>query len=185
MPANHPVPQFEILVRQHLSAMRAVVHRVLAKRTPGDVDDVCQVTIEKCRRSFRPELAASFRYWFLRAGRNNAISALRQVSRMTPVDEIFESAEPANGRDEPGALEILELRETRRRIDEAIEAAIPDRTHRTIFRLRHFEDLPYREIAEECGVPIGTVMSSLHRSKERLRDYLAPRRAEFESFLAA
>jgi len=41
--------------------------------------------------------------------------------------------------------------------------------HRQILLLVGLEDLTYREIADELGVPMGTVMSRLARARERLR----------------
>jgi RNA polymerase sigma-70 factor, ECF subfamily len=41
--------------------------------------------------------------------------------------------------------------------------------HRQILLLAGMEGLEYREIAEELGIPIGTVMSRLARARERLR----------------
>ncbi len=41
--------------------------------------------------------------------------------------------------------------------------------HRQILLLVGVEGLSYREIAEELGVPVGTVMSRLARARERLR----------------
>jgi RNA polymerase sigma-70 factor (ECF subfamily) len=46
--------------------------------------------------------------------------------------------------------------------------------HRQILLLSALEGLNYREMAEELGVPIGTVMSRLARARERLRGALAP-----------
>ena len=44
--------------------------------------------------------------------------------------------------------------------------------HRQILLLVGLDDLDYREIAEELGVPIGTVMSRLARARERLRNLM-------------
>jgi RNA polymerase sigma-70 factor, ECF subfamily len=36
------------------------------------------------------------------------------------------------------------------------------------------DGLAYKEIAEAVGIPIGTVMSRLHRARQRLSDQLKP-----------
>ena len=43
---------------------------------------------------------------------------------------------------------------------------------RVAIYLADIEGYPYKEIAEIMGTPIGTVMSRLHRGREKLRDRL-------------
>jgi RNA polymerase sigma-70 factor (ECF subfamily) len=45
---------------------------------------------------------------------------------------------------------------------------------RTPVILFYFEDMSYRDIAEQMDLPIGTVMSRLARAKTHLRDCLTP-----------
>ena len=45
-------------------------------------------------------------------------------------------------------------------------------THRIVFVLAHFEELPYAEIAEILEIPIGTVKSRIHYALAHLRKLL-------------
>jgi RNA polymerase sigma-70 factor (ECF subfamily) len=49
---------------------------------------------------------------------------------------------------------------------------------REVLVLRELEGLSYKEIGELIGIPIGTVMSSLARGRERLRESLLRARAK-------
>ena len=49
---------------------------------------------------------------------------------------------------------------------------------REVLVLRELEGFSYKEIAELIGVPIGTVMSSLARGRDRLRESLLCARAK-------
>ena len=74
----------------------------------------------------------------------------------------------------------MELAETRRRIDEAMKQLTP--AHRTVLVLHEFEGLPYKDIAREVGISIGTVMSRLFYARRRLASLLARwHKEEFES----
>jgi RNA polymerase sigma-70 factor (ECF subfamily) len=46
-------------------------------------------------------------------------------------------------------------------------AALPE-TFRSVLQLVDLEELTYREAATELGVPVGTVMSRLHRGRKLL-----------------
>lgn len=51
-------------------------------------------------------------------------------------------------------------------------AALPPE-FRVVVLMFYFEELSYQEIAEQLGIPIGTVMSRLSRAKSHLRRWLA------------
>jgi len=62
---------------------------------------------------------------------------------------------------------LLQSRSDLRRLDALIEA-LPTPL-REVIVLRELNELGYREIAEVIGVPVGTVMSRLHRARSALR----------------
>ena len=51
-------------------------------------------------------------------------------------------------------------------------AALPS-NYREVIHLFHVEHMSYKEIAVTMEVPIGTVMTWLHRARAKLRDMLA------------
>ena len=55
-------------------------------------------------------------------------------------------------------------------VDRAFAALPPD--WRLVVLLADVEELSYREIAEVMGIPLGTVMSRLHRARKRLQEQL-------------
>ena len=64
--------------------------------------------------------------------------------------------------------------------NEAVDRELLDRAldelpeqYRLIVAMFYFEEFSYKQIAQELGVPIGTVMSRLARAKQRLRQQLA------------
>ena len=62
---------------------------------------------------------------------------------------------------------LLSSRSDLRRLDRLLEALPPPLREAIV--LRELHELGYREIAEVTGVPIGTVMSRLHRARTALR----------------
>jgi RNA polymerase sigma factor (sigma-70 family) len=105
--------------------------------------------------------------WLLRIVRRTCYSWLE---RNRPPDVVSLEAETETGdmlamvsSDVEG---LLESRSDLRRLDQLIEA-LPMPLRETIV-LRELHELGYREIADVTGVPIGTVMSRLHRARSQL-----------------
>lgn len=81
------------------------------------------------------------------------------------VEQVFDAPDAAAG-PERRAIE----QDERRRVVRAL--GVLDTPHREILVLRDFQDLPYAEIAAVLSVPVGTVMSRLHRARLALREAL-------------
>ena len=43
---------------------------------------------------------------------------------------------------------------------------------RQVILLRHFSEMPFGQIAELLGCPVGTVLARAHRGLKRLREFL-------------
>jgi RNA polymerase sigma-70 factor (ECF subfamily) len=104
------------------------------------------------------------RSWFLKVVRNRCIDTIRRRQRRPLEAAELEKVLVAD-RPEPGAE--AENREELERLKAEL-MAMPDES-REIVLLRDFHDLSYAEIAEVLSIPVGTVMSRLHRARQELR----------------
>lgn len=117
-----------------------------------------------------------FSTWLFRIAGNAAIDQLRRRRVKTvplefPNDE--DGARTIDPRDlRPDPLAELGRARLRKALDEAIER-LPD-DYRELISLRHYGELPYEEIAELKGLPLGTVKNKLFRARQALRDLLPP-----------
>jgi RNA polymerase sigma-70 factor (ECF subfamily) len=120
--------------------------------------------------------AQSFAPWLLRIARNHCIDVVRR--RLPAARRLELDAEREGGRDgaelaDPDTVhahEALERAEVASTLDEAV-AALPA-NYREVIHLFHVEQLSYKEIAATMEIPIGTVMTWLHRARARLRGML-------------
>jgi RNA polymerase sigma-70 factor (ECF subfamily) len=128
----------------------------------ADADDVLQDAMLRAHR-FPRDGADAPRAWFLRIVRNAAFALLRTRRGF---DELSED-EPSLELDAPARLvaaaDVAQLKDS-------IEALAPH--FREIIVLRELEELSYEEIAQVAQVPIGTVMSRLHRGRALLKKNL-------------
>lgn len=117
------------------------------------------------------------RPWLYSVATHRAVDALRR-SRRLPAIRLDRpraedgSAEPGDlldllAGDEPGPLEELHDWERQRWVRESV-AQLPEPL-RQVLALAYDRELPYAEIAELLGVPLGTVKSRLHGAIARLR----------------
>ncbi|MGD8450192.1 MAG: RNA polymerase sigma factor [Phycisphaerae bacterium] len=106
------------------------------------------------------------RGWFYRTLRNKCVDVLRRrrARAAAPLDYDPPARDVA---DPPAHAETREaLVDLRQALDELPEEM------REILLLRDYHDLSYAEVAEVFRIPMGTVMSRLHRARLALRDRL-------------
>ncbi len=123
------------------------------------------------------DAAQPFAPWLLRIARNHCLDLLRR--RVPAAVQVRLDAEPEDGApareladaDAPAADALLERAQTRTALEAAVAGLPPN--YREVVHLFHVEHLSYKEIASTLDVPIGTVMTWLHRARGRLREALS------------
>jgi RNA polymerase sigma factor (sigma-70 family) len=151
--------------------VRAVLASQLGLRARDPlVDDLTQEVIRRAldgREQARP--GAPLRPWVLGIARHVAADEARRRARLAPLPE---GAEPAGAVAEP-ARDPEELAHRGQRLERlrAALAQLPEPWRRALI-LFHVEDLPYREIARELGVPVGTVGTWIARGRARVAELI-------------
>lgn len=154
--------EFEALALPHLDAAYSLA-RWLA-RPPVDAEDVVQEAMLRAFRAFDSLRGEAVKPWLLAIVRNchndQAVKARRRWSHAEIPEDVADEAPTP----EEGAARASERRKLSRML------ALLPQEHREVLVLRELRDLSYREIADELGVPIGTVMSRLARARTLLKD---------------
>ena len=151
---------FVVLLRAHDSAMRAVAYSIVMDANA--MDDVLQESYLKAFRSLSHfRTGTNFRSWLCQIVRNTAIDEVRR-KKSVPLDEPFDlpDAQPAIA---DSIATQLSVRAALKRLPEPQRVAI---------RLIDGEQLPYADVAEMLGVPIGTVASRVTAARASLRALL-------------
>lgn len=161
----------ERLLRAHAHAI-AELCRILCGPEAGR--DAAQEALERIVVSiarFDPQ-KGTFRAWALTVARNVCRDRLRRrgLERRT-FEDPGETGSPDPASDAPDAERIVLARIESARLFEALETLPPPM--RAAVVLFHVHEASYEEIAAALEVPMGTVMTWLHRGRRRLRAALA------------
>ena len=153
-----------------------VVHDSALRLTgdPSAAQDLTQETFLRAYRSFGSfQPGSNCRAWLLRIAYNLFCNDYRRRRRLPNaavpggVDPLEELAAPEPGPEEQ-ALRMLDSEALHRAL-----ARLPEE-FRTAVTLVDIHGLSCGEAAEVMGTPRGTVLSRLHRARERLRRLLVP-----------
>jgi RNA polymerase sigma-70 factor, ECF subfamily len=160
--------RFESVVLPHLDAAYALARWLT--RNDADAADVVQEAMLRAFRYFDSYREGDAKSWVLKIVRRTCYSWLERnrPADIVPLEAERELDEEVGAPAAAGDTEaLLQSRSDLRRLDALIEA-LPAPL-REVVVLRELNELGYREIAEVTGVPIGTVMSRLHRARSALR----------------
>ena len=164
---------FESIVLRYAARATGIARSIL--RDHGLAEDAAQEAFVRAFRAIhRFRLEEPFYPWLYRIVKNVCLSKLKR-KRLKTWSINHEDAPTLEG-PEFDVAERLKRNELRAKIQQAMDTL--SEPHREIIHLSHFEELPYKEIAECLGIPVGTVMSRLWAARKNLKKALAPLVAE-------
>lgn len=161
---------FRTQVIPELEVLYGVAMRLT--RDPHDAEDLVQDTLLRAYRALDRFDGRYPRAWLLTILRNTNINRVRKRKPDLLQDEQRTlGALPAQGADgRSGPAETALERIPDDTVVDAVQRLSQD--HRAVVALVDIDGLSYREAAEILGVPVGTVMSRLHRARRKLRTRL-------------
>ena len=125
-----------------------------------DVTQEVMATLWRKAHMFDPA-KASVSTWIFTIARNRKIDSLRKQRRPEPEDL------PWGPEAEPNQEDVLALQQDCEQLGEAL-ATLPEKQKDLIVRA-YYGDLTHNEIAEQTGLPLGTIKSRIRLALERLR----------------
>ena len=151
-----------------------VMYRVARSITPNaaDAEDLVQDALVRAYRAIDRFDGRHPRAWLLTIVRNTQINRTRRRRPSLLDDPDAADVEARMETSESGEDTYLDTAFDDR-VEAALAALAPD--GRRVVELVDLADLSYAEAAEVLEIPIGTVMSRLHRARRRIRDDLADR----------
>jgi RNA polymerase sigma-70 factor (ECF subfamily) len=170
--------QFAELAMEHMGSLYTAALRMT--RNPADAEDLVQETYLKAYRAFGTfQAGTNLKAWLYKILTNTYINSYRSRKRrpeQTELDDVedlylyrrlggLEAAAAGRSAEE----EVLE-HFTESDVKRAIEA-LPEQFRMAVL-LADVEGFSYKEIADILDVPIGTVMSRLHRGRKALQKAL-------------
>jgi RNA polymerase sigma-70 factor (ECF subfamily) len=170
---GHAPGAFEQFVREYQGLVWHVIQRMV--RHPEDTRELCQeafLRMHQCLHQYRFD--SPLKSWIGQVAYSVAKRHLER-KRIPLVEDDGEAETSLLERvgddfDLEGAAGDEELA---RLLHAAIERLSP--VQRTVLTLYHLDDVPIAEISRITGLAEGTIKSHLFRSRQRLRELLAPR----------
>jgi RNA polymerase sigma-70 factor (ECF subfamily) len=149
-------------VLPHLDSAANLARWLLRNR--ADSDDVVQEAMLRAYRFFDRFRGSNARACLLQIVRNTCYSWL---DKNCPSELMTEFDEEVHQRPVATPETLAVQADERQRLMLALESLSP--RSREVLVLRELEGCSYKEIGEITGIPIGTVMSTLSRARERLQ----------------
>lgn len=151
---------------------------------PDDAGDLVQEAVAKALRAEKSFQLSErgIRPWLFKILHNTFYTSVERAKRETPygdgTPEVLAMGEMGEVDEPPPAWDLASL--DWEQVDDRLKSAIAELPphYREVLLLWAVEGLKYREVADVLEVPLGTVMSRLHRARQLLSERLADLAAE-------
>ena len=168
--------EFEGLISPHLGSLYSTALRMTHNQ--NDAEDLVQDTLYKAFRAFdQYQKNTNFRAWAFRILVNTYITAYRKASRQpqkVSYDDLeefylFKKIDESVSLQETAKEDFLE-----NFFEDDVKEALENLPYqfRLVVLLCDVEGFSYQEISSIINIPVGTVMSRLHRGRSLLRNRL-------------
>ena len=166
VPSQDDDTRFREQVLPELDVLLRVARRLT--RDASEAEDLLQDTLVRAYRGFARFDGRHPRAWLLTILRNTHRNRLRKRRPDLLEDEVAQRV-PARGEDgrEDGTAERALHEEFDPIVREALGSLSAN--HRAVIALVDLDGLTYQEAADVLEVPVGTVMSRLHRARGKVR----------------
>lgn len=161
---------YSLLQQKYQKIIASLIRRMV--KNEDDVDDLTQETFIKAYNALTSfQFGYSFSAWLYKIASNNCIDFLRKkrfttISLSQPLaggdDDQFFEIEDSSYSPEQNVMEV----EKSSVLEAAIEK-LPE-NYKLIIKMRHQEELDYKQISDKLNLPLGTVKAHLFRARQIL-----------------
>lgn len=168
---------FTFIQNKYKARIKSLVRRMI--KDPDDVDDLTQEAFIKAYNALDTfQFAYNFSAWLYRIASNSCIDFLRKKRFKT-----VSLDQPVGGEDDlyidvpttDMTPDIKMISKERKKILNKAINELPE-NYRNIIKMRHTEEMDYKEIAEQLNIPLGTVKAHLFRARKLLYDALVDKK---------
>lgn len=179
---NEKRKAFEQLISNHIDLLYRIARRLAGKES--EAEDLLQETLFRAYKgfdNFKPQDEKSIKAWLLKIMHNIYLNEkIAEKRKQRAEKDILQEMASEKIEHEKDAFfqlwQELNMEDVNWDLfDQDIKKHIENlpEEYRTVLLLWALEDLSYKEIAEICNIPLGTVMSRLYRARQILSKELS------------
>jgi RNA polymerase sigma-70 factor (ECF subfamily) len=157
---------FEKAFKEHFRALHAYAFTII--RDEEQAEEIVQNMFFKLwEKKEQIDEISSIKAYLYRATHNESLNYLKHTKVRAAYETYIKSSNSEGG----DAVDTLSTKELQQKIDKALNE-LPEQC-RTIFQMSRFEELKYREIAEQLNLSVKTVENQMGKALKVLREKLA------------